>query len=150
MSDPGPSFNCLCVTFRFIVSNWTRHSKQFRGISASQDSIRVWGADNGGLPIQIPYPEGSWVTVFVEWSNKGKRVGSVNINNKQSVTKFNCQILDDLQTANIWIGAKENGEQSMHGALAALEIYGGERIIEESKLPKELKNLIIRDQMVKI
>ena len=66
------------------------------------------------------------------------------------MTKFTCQILDDVQTTNIWIGAKENGEQSMHGALAALEIYGGERIIgEESKLPKQLKNLIICDQMVK-
>ena len=54
LSDPGPDFVCLCVTFRvhgkenqFIVSTWAEHNtKQFRGILASQDLIRVWGTDD--------------------------------------------------------------------------------------------------------
>ena len=42
---------------------------------------------------------------------------------------------------------RENGDQSIHGGLAALERYVNEAA-KESKLPDSIKNLIIRDQMV--
>ena len=106
--------------------------------------------ENGGpLFVHVSYPKGSWVTVLIEWSNIGDRVGSININNGQSITNFTCEELDPTKVHNdVLIGGKLSGHtitQAMHGDLAALEIYAS---AEHSKLPDYLKKLIIQDQMV--
>ena len=156
LCEPTHSGVCLCVTFRVQALNdqWivsTRPSKnhqQLRAITATTTAIRVWGVEAGPF-VQIPYTEGSWVTVLVQWSNKGKRSGSVNINNGESITTFTCRKLDPkLVGPDTFIGAEFWGgkiTQPMHGDLAALEIYVNERDIE---LPNSIKELVIRDQMV--
>ena len=106
--------------------------------------------ENGGPPfIHVSYPKGSWVTILIEWSNIGDRVGSININNGQSLTNFTCEKLDATKVNDdVLIGGKLTGHyitQAMHGDLAALEIYAS---TEHSKLPDYLKKVIIRDQMV--
>ena len=89
------------------------------------------------------------MTGLIEWSNIGDRVGSININNGQSITNFTCEELDPAKVHNdVLIGGKLSGQyitQAMHGDLAALEIYAS---AEHSKLPDYLKKIIIQDQMV--
>ena len=70
------------------------------------------------------------MTVLIEWSNIGERLGSININNVnngQSITTFSCEKLDAAKVNNdVMIGANMSGEfivEGMHGDLAALEIY---------------------------
>ena len=79
----------------------------------------------------------------------GERLGSININNGQSIATFTCNKLDATEVNNdLMIGAKMSGEsiqQGMDGDLAALEIYAG---TGQSKLPDYLKQLIIKDQIV--
>ena len=156
LSDTGHAWVCLCVTFRvsavydqFIVSCGESSHVQFRGISATNRALRIWGVDDGGgRPfVHVPYPKGSWVTVMVEWSNIGKRVGSLNINNGQTIKTFTCRKLDATLDEPTWIGATKLGSQAMHGDLATLEIYVNESV-DEPKLPDSLKQLIIRDQLI--
>ena len=161
LSHPGHAWVCLCVTFR-VKSNYDqwivssppyKGNIQFRALTATRSRIRVWGRqtdEDQDLPfLPIKYPLGSWVTVLIEWSNIGERLGSININNGQSVTTFTCDKLDATEVNNdLMIGANISWEsilQGMDGDLAALEIYAG---TGQSKLPDYLKQLIIQDQMV--
>ena len=155
----GHAWVCLCITFRvrsaydqWIVSSPpATGNKQFRAVTATTSSIRVWGKDHGDGPpfVHVSYPKGSWVTVFVEWNNIGDRLGSVDINNGQTHTTFTCEKLDASKVSNdVMIGANMIGEtieQGMNGDLAALEIYASDK---DSKLPDYLKNIIMRDQMM--
>lgn len=157
LSHPGHVWVCLCATFRVraVYDQWIVNSppavgnRQFRAVTATQSTIRIWREDGGPPFVHVSYPKGSWVTVFVEWSNIGDRLGSVNINNGQSLTPFTCEELDATKVDDdVLIGAHLTGKsivQGMVGDLAALEIYAS---TGQSKLPDYLKQLIIHDQMV--
>ena len=62
-------------------------NQQFRAVTATPSRFRVWGkeADDDPPFVTVPYPTGSWVTVLIEWSNIGDRLGSFNVNNGQSM-----------------------------------------------------------------
>ena len=155
----GHAWVCLCATFRvragydqWIVSSPpAKGNIQFRAVTATMSTIRVWGKDHRDGPpfVHVSYPKGSWVTVFIEWNNIGDRLGSVDINNGQTQKTFTCEELDASKvSSDIMIGGNMSGEaivQGMVGDLAAVEIYAGDK---ESKLPDYLKQLIIQDQMV--
>ena len=80
LSHPDHAWVCLCVTFRVraVYDQWIVSSppgagnRQFRGVSATQSTIRVWGKsllkdENGGPPfVRVSYPKGSCVTVLIE------------------------------------------------------------------------------------
>ena len=53
------------------------------------------------------------------------KCSGVNIN-RQSLTMFTSQDMYPMQSADIWIGAKKNGKQSMHGVIALLKVYTNE------------------------
>ena len=125
LCDPAHSWVCLCVTFRVqaLYNQWivstrpSKYHKQLQAITATTSAIRVWGVDSGRPFVQIPYTEGSWVTVLVQWSNQGKRSGSVNISNGESIKTFTCQKLDP----------------NLVGDLVALEIYGNVKGIQRQQ-----------------
>ena len=158
LAPPGNTWVSLCVTFRvrarydqWIVSSPPAPGNaQFRAITASTSTIRVWGKDHtsGGRPfVQVNYPKGTWVTAFIEWSNVGDRAGSVNINNGEIVTSFTCEKLDATKVSNdARIGSNMAGAeivQGMCGDFAAMEIYAS-----ETRIPDYLKKLIIQDQII--
>ena len=157
LSHPGHTWVCMCLTFRVQAGydQWIVDSPsdtgdvQFRAVTASPTTIRVWGKEHNPPFVPVSYPRGSWVTVFVEWSNIGDRLGSIDVNNGQSITKFICDELDPARVgSDIMIGGRSFGESvlmGMKGDLAALDIYAGDK---ESTLPDYLKALIINDQMV--
>ena len=161
LTDSEHAWVYLCVTFRaqtnydeWVVSSYPhKGNNQLRALTATKSRIRVWDRhvdDDQNLPfLSIKYPQGSWLTVLIEWSNIGERLGSININNGQSLAAFTCAKLDSTKANNdVIIGANMSGGsivQGMHGNLAALEIYAG---TGQSKLPDSLKQLIIQDQMV--
>ena len=155
LSEPGAHFVSLCVTFKlytkgtdqFIVSNYSKFMPQFRAVSATDSAIRIWGTEDSF--IQVDYAGSSWVTVFVEWSNVGRRKGYARIRSEAGTdTKlyFTCQKLKDMQVANIWIGAKnKSGENSLVGEISALEIYEG---LGKESLPQGIRDIMISDQLM--
>ena len=160
--NPNHAWVCLCVTFQvtaqydqWIVSTGPSGGDSVRAVTATPSKIRVWGCDDDEGPpfVEISYPKSSWVTIMVEWSNRGDRIGSVNVNNGQSLTEFTCKELDPTKVINdIVIGARcfstDAFEATMHmqGDFAALEVYASKD--EKSRLPNCMKNSIIQNQMV--
>ena len=129
--------------------------KQFRAVSATKSRIRVWCRemdDNQDLPfLPIKYPQGSWVTILIQWSNVGKRIGCVDVNSTASSVYFICEKLDDPKrvTNDMVIGGYlfyKKLEMGMKGELAALDMYAGDGDV---MLPDYLKELIINNQKVK-
>ena len=87
------SYTCHCVTFQeegvedqFIVADWHEELPLFRGISASQKEILIWGVKSIGKPyLPIPHEtrKNQWATLLVEWCNiKAIRVTFI-INTKE-------------------------------------------------------------------
>ena len=154
----------LCLTFRVkeaVADEWIVSSpqpdedKQFRAVSATKSRIRVWGResdDNQDLPfLQIKYPQGSWVTILIQWSNVGKRIGCVDVNSTASPVHFICEKLDDPKRVSndMVIGGRlfyKKFEMGMKGELVALDMYAGDG---DEMLPDYLKELIINNQKVR-
>ena len=150
----------LCVTFRvkdaaadqWIVSTPLVDDGQYRALSATSSRLRVWGRqtdDNQDLPfVSIKYPQGSWLTILIQWTNVGKRIGCVDVNNTTSSIHFNCEEQEQVSN-DMLIGGRlfqENLEMGMRGDFAALDLYTGEG---DDMLPDYLKELIINNQKVK-
>ena len=155
----------LCLTFRvkdavgdewIVSSSQPDDDKQFRGVSATKSRIRVWGRefddDNQDLPfLPIKYPQGSWVTILIQWSNAGKRIGCVDVNSTASSVHFICEKLDDPKRVSndMVIGGRlfyKKLEMGMKGELAALDMCTGDG---DEMLPNYLKELIINNQKVR-
>ena len=150
----------LCVTFcvkdavsdQWIVSTPLVDDGQYRALSATSSRLRVWGRqtdDDQELPfLPIKYPQGSWVTVLIQWSNIGKRIGCVDVNNTASSIHFNCEEQEQVSN-DLLIGGRlfqENLEMGMSGDFVALDVYTGDG---DDMLPDYLKELIINNQKVK-
>ena len=155
----GHMWISLCLTFcvkdavadEFIVNSpQIGDEGQFRAVSATKSRIRVWGRqtdDDQDLPfLPIKYPKGSWVTILIQWSNIGKRIGSVDVNNTGSSHHFVCEKLDSNRVSNDMMIGDRFMARGMNGDLVALDMYAGEG---EEMLPDYLKHLIINDQKVK-
>ena len=111
-------------------------------------AVHIWGVEGGGH-VEMDYAGSSWVTVFVEWSNVGKRKGYARVRSEagtDSTLNFTCEKLNGVQPASVWIGAKNrSGDQSLLGEISALEIYEG---LGEESLPQGIRNLLINDQLM--
>ena len=147
----------LCLTFcvkgapydEFIVdSPKIDNDTQFRAVSATNDRVRVWGRqcdDDQDLPfLPIHYPKDSWLTLLIQWTNGGKRIGCIDVNGIGSPYHFLCEKLDSKHVSNDMLINGRMYTTGMRGELAALEMYAGEEM-----LPDYLKELIINDQKVK-
>ena len=155
----GHMWISLCLTFcvkdavgdEFIVNSpKIGDDGQFRAVSATKSRIRVWGRqtdDDQDFPfLPIQYPKGSWVTILIQWTNVGKRIGSVDVNNTNSTVHFTCEELDSNRVSNDMMIADRFYTSGMNGDLVALDMYAGEG---EEMLPDYLKELIINNQKVK-
>ena len=107
---------CTCVTFlaegkndQFIVHDLDPENVMFRGISASDGVIRIWGVKNESSHITIPYsnPKRKWITIFVRWPNiKDEcQLGSYSINNEKFGT-FESKLLHGMQGDTIYLKLK--------------------------------------------
>ncbi len=154
------SYTCICVTFQiegeddqFIVSDYSSGSPDstFRGISASNKEIRIWGAknhDKSYLPIPHKTKRTEWTTLLVEWSNINRNEGSYILNNKKELGTFICTDIGGGSISAVAIGAKDEMlSQSLKGAISALEIYVA-RQTRENGIPDALKYLIINSQLI--
>ena len=154
------SYVCLCITFQvngsddqWLVLDWERTtSGNFRGISASSKEIRVWGAANGDktyMPIEHETKRNRWTTILVAWSNIDGNLGRFIVNDKEIQGVFTCKSPGWLAPAILSIGARQDGQNPLSGAISALEIYsvvGSPK--SEKGLPDALKNLIIHNQII--
>ena len=153
-----PCYTYICITFQiegetdqFIVSNYHDEKDFFRGISASNKEIRIWGVKNDEkkyLPIPHKTKRTEWTTMFVEWSNINGNQGSYTLNTKKELT-FTCADIGGSTISGISIGARVEGDatllQPFKGAISSLEIY---TTTQENGLPNALKHLIINSQLI--
>ena len=149
------NYTCACVTFQvegeddqFIFTNWqespTILSTNFRGVSASNKEIRIWGVKNNeksylSIPHEIKRTE--WTTLLVEWSNINDNEGWYILNNKKVLGAFTCQDAGYIVSATVSIGGKLDGTHLLKGAISALEIYVGDKTHEDC-VPDKLKHII--------
>ena len=154
------NYTCICVTFQvdgeedqFIVTDYDASNPgfPFRGISASNKEIRIWGAQNHDksyLPIPHKTKQTEWTTLFVEWSNINDHRGSYILNNKKELETFICTASFGIEISGISIGAKDTVlSQALKGAISSLEIYTT-RQARENGVPDKLKHLIISSQLI--
>ena len=154
------NYTCICVTFQiegeedqFIVTDYDSNNPDFpfRGISASNKEIRIWGAQNHDksyLPIPHKTKRTEWTTLFVEWSNINDNRGSYILNNKKELGTFICTTSIGIEVSGISIGGKDNVlSQPLKGAISSLEIYTTTQA-RENGVPDKLKNLIISSQLI--
>ena len=144
-----------CVTFQldnddseqFIFNDFVNDEDEIiRGISATRNTIIIWGVHNKSSYISIPYhnDKTAWTTVFVEWlSEDYNRQGCYIINNKKSGT-FICNKVSSFVSARVYLGGRFDGKKPLNGSISAFEIY---QSVE--KVPDNIKHLIIKDQIIK-
>ena len=160
-SSSEDTYVSLCITYKFdgaantqqwLVSDWERKDlKNFRGVSASDKEIRIWGVANGDedyMPIEYTAKRNRWTTVFVEWSNIDDNRGRFIVNDKEVQGVFTCKSPGWAVPAKLSIGARLDGQYPFKGAISGLEIYTNGENANETGLPDVLKNLIIIDQMI--
>ena len=156
------AYACVWITFQvdgledqFLVSDRTNSHDPFRGISASNKEIRIWGAKNNKLsyiPIEYESKKNEWITVFASWSNMNTNVGEVVINDNEVTTKFICADGSPLfEPESVYIGGWQDGAtklgQPLKGAIASLEIYT--RVAApEATLPVELQVMVTEAQLM--
>ena len=152
----------LCITYKFdgvandqqwLVSDWERKGTAFRGVSASDKEIRIWGianSDKDYMPIEYTTKRNRWTTVFVEWTTIEGNLGRFRVNDKEILGTFICKKPGWLIPELLSIGARLDGQWPFKGAISALEIYVKPEVLseEERGLPDALQNLIIHDQMI--
>ena len=121
-------------------------STNFRGVSASNKEIRIWGAKNNDKSyLSIPHEtkRTDWTTLLVEWSNINGNEGWYILNNKKELGAFNCQEVGFMVSGTLSIGGKIDGSHLLKGSISALEIYIGNKT-HENGVPDSLKHLIIK------
>ena len=140
-----------CVTFQldndseqFIFNDFGGQGEEkVRGVSATRKSIIIWGVDNVSGYISIPFKieKDAWTTVLVEWlPDKGQ--GSYIINNKKNGT-FTCNKMPFLTSDRVYLGGRIGSKKYLIGSISAFEVY-----INKEKTPADIKDLIIRGQMI--
>ena len=154
------NYTCVCITFQvegehdqFFFTNSQEGeilSTNFRGVSASNKEIRIWGVKNNEKSyLSIPHKtkRTEWTMLLVEWSNINDNRGSYILNNKKELGAFTCQDVGFIFSGTVSIGGKIGGTHLLKCATSALEIYVGNKTREDC-VPDKLKHLIISSQLI--
>ena len=157
------TFAAIWTTFQvdgmedqFIVSNATKDGSSFRGISASNKEIRIWGAVNNELsyiPIEYTSKKDDWITVYASWSTMDGNRGEFVINDNEINGRFKCENPSIPPKEFICIGARLVDHRMeytnpLKGAIASIEVYN-KLDASEAYIPAELHTLITRAQLLK-
>ena len=118
----------------------------FRGISVTNDAIRIYGVDNKSNYISIPYSisKDSWTTILVEYlSEQYQRQGSYIINKGKKGT-FTCNELPMVSADVSYIGGLQNRQHPMlTGSISAIDCFE-----KEEKAPDRIKDMIMKGQEI--
>lgn len=164
ISDWRPKFYaCIWITFQvegsrdqFIISDCNvSNPTKFRGISASNKEIRIWGAKNNKLsyiPIEYESKKGDWITVFASWSDMNENAGEFVINDNEILGTFTCADVPFAIADALLIGGTLNrhGQRTqtcLKGAIASVEVYTRSSA-PEAMLPVELQVMITEAQLM--
>ena len=156
------SYTFICMTYQlhgdseqFLISNFSSEEEPFRGISASDKHITIWGAANKERNyVTIPHitTKGVYTTIGVIWSNINGNHGQFNINNGEILGTFNCQGVSFFEQTEVFIGGKFSSDEkvtnSLNGVITKLDIYSVINA-KEDYLPDSMAKIIIKDQMIK-
>ena len=153
---PGSGY--FCITFRVdggelgtLVTNHTPDvpRNSFHEITVSSTEIRIHGWKNKQMTfITILHNCKAWTTLFLEYHRIDNSLqGSYIINNNQSTEKSFSFDDPNYCRAGLYIGARKDNTQFMDGAIHAVESYFLD--LNDEKLPRPLRNLIIKNQMIK-
>ena len=149
---PISSLQCVfaCVTFQldgeneqFIFNDFIDDvDEKVRGVSATRNSIIIWGVDNVSNYISIPFKidKDAWTTVLVEWL-PDKVQGEYIINNKENGT-FTCNKVPEFHSDDVYLGGRIDSKKSLSGSISAFEIYRS-----KEKTPASIKDLVVQGQM---
>ena len=149
-------YGYFCITFRVdggLGSLVTNHNPvdpfhQYHEIIVSTTEIRIHGWKNKQKTfITIQHNCTAWTTLFLEYHKiDGGLQGSFIINNNQSTEKsFSFDDAVYCKTG-LAIGARRDNTQFMDGAIHAIE--SDFLADNDEKLPRPLRNLIIKNQMI--
>ena len=147
-----------CITFQikqekkveqFIFCDFDDEFKSKRGISVTNDAIRIYGVENEDNFISIPFSvsEDVWTTVLVEYlPTKYGRMGSCMINSKQNRKSFICNKLGTFEPGCTYIGGRKDLRRPMKGG----SICAVECLDSVDKAPDNLKEMVMRGQQQSI
>ena len=148
-------YGYFCITFRVdsgLGSLVTNHKPndpfhQYHEITVSTTDIRIHGWKNKQMTfITIHHNCSAWTTLFFEYHKiNGKLQGSFIINTDQSTEKSFSFDDTSLCSSGLSIGARRDNTQFMDGAIHAIE---SNFLEHDEKLPRPLRNLIIKNQMI--
>ena len=119
----------------------------FRGISATNKEVRIWGAKTSSKYFSIKHEstKGSWTTVMVEWKNFDDCRSWVYINGVEVHGVFTSVGIIREEQFGLSIGDRFDKSRTLTGGISALEIYIGYKL----RMPDILRNLIISSQLIK-
>ena len=154
------SYTFICITFQlhgdseqFLVSDFSSEEEAFRGISASNKHITIWGvANNKKNYLTVPHitTKDIYTTIYVIWSNINGNYGKFNINNGEILGTFNCQNVSIFEQTEVFIGGKYSNEEktsnSLNGVITKLDIFSTVNA-KENYIPDSLTKVIMKDQM---
>ena len=156
--DCTPGYGYFCITFRVdggeetqtLVTNHKPSDpfQNFHESTVSTNEIHIYGYKNKQMTFTtIHHNCSAWTTLFLEYhKSSGALQGSFIINNDQSTQKsFN---FDEpmLCKSGLSIGGRKDDTRFMDGAIHAIESYF---VKHDEKIPPALKDLIIKNQMIK-
>ena len=120
----------------------------FRGISATNKEVRIWGAKTSSKYFSIKHEstKGSYTTVFVEWKNFDDFRSLVYINGVEVYRVFLSEAYTKYEEVfGISVGDRFDYSRTLKGGISALELY----VESKLRLPDVIKNLIISSQLIK-
>ena len=101
----------------------------FRGISASNKHITIWGVANNKknyLTISHITTKDIYTTIYVIWSNINGYYGQFNINNGEISGTFNCQNVSIFEKTEVLNCGKYSNDgkisNSLNGVITKLDI----------------------------
>ena len=161
-----------CITFRllngdgeqYLFSNYAESTKEFRGVSVTEKSIKIWGSDEEPNPFVNILTRDSlinkWCTVFVCWSDvdvrKGNYIVLVQDGGERIKGQFICQQYSSpFQQDFVDLFGIHDVEKShkimhgFHGDVAFFELYI-QKNAKEATYPDNLIELVIQSQNISV
>ena len=163
-----------CITFRlldddggeqYLFSNYTESTKEYRGVSVTEKSIKIWGCDEKPNPFVNIVTRDSlinkWCTVFVCWSDvdvrKGKYIVLVQEDGGERIRgHFLCQQLSSIfQQDFVDLFGIHDVEKShkiirgFHGDVAFFELYI-QKNAKEATYPDNFSELVVQSQSINV
>ena len=157
MGMPGHGY--VCVTFRTssdneqtLITNYgsANPTYPFNEISVSSMKILIRGEVAGKMTfVPIRHSCREWTTLFIDWITKPDKIhGSYIINNDEKSTgTFTFDMFWECTNA-IDVGGRDGNTHFLTGAISALEIYSSLDDYSGGGIPRALRNLIIKNQLI--